>query len=276
MNTFLDRQEVRVRRSWGPLFRRLERISLSVLIVFTGFAALYGIYILVFLSTYFSVKDVVITGQWQQLNADQLLTLSGVHQGDNLFILDVGDVHEKLLGNDWVREAAVRRHLPHTVLISVQENEPVAVVVRADGLHYTDAEGRMFRRLADADDRDFPFITGDLAYAGVDDAGEEAEQTRVIQALSIINAFRASEIGQDRGVSEVHFDPVRGYSVITEKGAIEVLFGQTDVEDSIKRFDKVAPEIMVEGRRVRYILANELGRFVVSYGGSHINEDAGV
>ena len=119
MNLFLERQDVCKRRNWSIFLRRVERVSLSVLVVLAALAALYGLYVLIFLGSYFSINDIVLKGHWKRLDAPQLVEVAGVKQGDNLFLLNVREVHDRLMMHPWVREAAVRRHLPHTLLIAV-------------------------------------------------------------------------------------------------------------------------------------------------------------
>ncbi len=277
MSVFLERQEVKAKRMWGPLFRRLERISLSILIVLAGLAALYGLYVMVFLGSYFTVDDIVLRGHWRMLNAERLIEISEVKQGDNLFLLNVGDVHDRLMMNDWVKEVAVRRYLPHTLLIAVEEHVPAAILVRSDGMYYVDDDGAVFKRVESTDGKDYPFITGELDRADFVGYSEGLEQQRVGRALSIIRSFSGSAVGRRFGISEVHFNSVRGFSAITKKRAIEVLLGMNGVQDRIARLDRFASAIASRGRRIQYILADEAGRVIVKYRTtSTAHGDAGV
>jgi len=124
MSIFLERQEVRKKKQWGAWLKRVERASLAVMIVVAGFVMLYGLYVLVFLGPYFSVADIVVQGRWQHLDVASLVAQSGARAGDNLFFLNVNAVHDRLMENPWVRRTTVRRQLPHTLLIAVEEYVP--------------------------------------------------------------------------------------------------------------------------------------------------------
>lgn len=265
MSIFLERQEIKAKRMWGPLFRKVERISLSVLIVLAGLVALYGLYMMVFLGSYFTVDDIVLRGHWKMLNAQQLIEVSRVQQGDNLFLLNMGEVHDRLMMNDWVKAVAVRRYLPHTLLIAVEEHVPAAVLVRSDGMYYVDGDGEVFKRLEPIDGKDYPFITGELDRADFSGYSEGLEQRRVKHALSVIHSFAGSAVGSRFGISEIHFNPARGFSVITKERAIEVLLGTDHLRNRIARLDRFAPAIASRGGLVQYILADEAGKVIVKY-----------
>jgi len=83
--------------------------------------------------------------------------------------------------------------------------------------------------------------------------------------LRIIEKFKVSTMGRAFGVAEVHFNPVRGYSVMTEKRSIEVLLGMREVFDRIGRLNRFAQAIDSKGRRIQYIMADEPGRVIVKY-----------
>jgi len=265
MSTFLERQEVRRDVAWSKIVRRVERISLSVMIILAGLAALYGLYVLVFLGPYFSVKDIVVSGHWKRLNAASLVEISGVKQGQNLFLLDVGGTHERLIMHPWVREAAVRRYLPHTLRIFVEEHEPYAIFVEPDGMNYVDRSGSIFKRVDPEDMADYPLITGVVREGAPLGLAEEEKIRLISDAISIIDEFRKTEWGMKYGIAEVHFDPTRGFSVITERRPLEILLGDGKTTARIRRLDKLASAIRENNRSVQYILANEPGRVVVKY-----------
>lgn len=265
MNLFLDRQDVCKRRNWNIFLKRVERVSLSVLVVLAGLAALYGLYVLIFLGSYFSINDIVLKGHWKRLDASQLVEVAGVKQGDNLFLMNVREVHDRLMMHPWVREAAVRRHLPHTLLVSVEEFKPEAVYVRPDGMYYVDKEGVMFKRLDAKDERGYFFITGLENHPAVLSGDDERARRAIRRTLSLGRAFGRSKWGKRYGVAEVHYDHVQGYSVLTDAPATEVLLGKEKLFERVERLDNFDKSIRARKGRVQYILADEPGRVIVKY-----------
>jgi cell division protein FtsQ len=265
MSTFLERQEVRKEFAWGRFVRRVERVSLSILIVLTGLAALYGLYVLIFLGPYFDIKDIEVRGHWKRLNAASLVDVSGVKQGENLFLMNVEDVHQRLVAHPWVREAAVRRHLPHTLKVFVEEHKPYAIFIDPDGMYYVDREGIMFKRVGAEDSKDYPLITGIAREEDPLGTAEEVKRKRLSMALDIIERFDRSALGKRYGISEIHFDPARGYSLMTEREPMEILLGSDGSMVRLERLDKVTTVIARGNRRIQYIMAHEPGRIIVKY-----------
>jgi cell division protein FtsQ len=265
LSVFLKQQDVRKRRNWSVFLRRVERVSLSVLAVLAGLAALYGLYVLIFLGSYFSINDIVLQGHWKRLDAQQLIEVAGVKQGDNLFLMNVSEVHDRLMMHPWVREAAVRRHLPHTLLMAVEEFKPKAVYVRPDGMYYVDKEGVMFKRLDAKDDRGYFFITGLENHPDVLSGDDDRARGAIRKALGLGGALGRSKWGKKHGVAEVHYDCVQGFSVLTDAPATEILLGKHNLFDRVERVDHFAKAIRARQGRVQYILADEPGRVIVKY-----------
>ena len=96
--------------------------------------------------------------------------------GANLLELELDAVAEAVRREPWVRDAQVRRVLPRTVRILIQERIPVARIGRADGVALVDAAGEVLPPLAGESGDGLPWIdvperrTGERLRATVRDA----------------------------------------------------------------------------------------------------------
>jgi len=77
--------------------------------------------------------------------------------------------------------------------------------------------------------------------------------------------FKTSTLGAKSGLAELHFDPMRGYSIVTEKPVLAVLVGLDDPRGRIHRLDDLTSALSAREGRIQYILADEPGRVVVKY-----------
>lgn len=94
-------------------------------------------------SPFFDVDRVEVNGL-SRISRVEALAASGVDRGPALLGVDVEAAREGLEDVPWVARAAISRHLPGTVRISVVEREPLATVARADGgLAVIDRRGRV-------------------------------------------------------------------------------------------------------------------------------------
>jgi len=261
MSVFLQRQTVKRRRRWVVKLRQVERALLSMLIVLAGLAALYGLYRLVFLGPAFSLEKIVVDGNWKYLSAQEVADISGVQSGQNLFWLSVGEVYDRLHESPWVKEAAVRRRLPDTLYIYVEEYRPVAIV-SSDGFYYVDANATVVKKVEANDDKDMPLISGIPVEGGR--LGEEGD-LRIREMLAVIDAFERSNFGRRHGLAEVHFDELNGYSVFTRREPMQVLIGQSDFAGRMRKIDRMETAIAARQGRIQYMLTDEDGRIIVKY-----------
>ena len=96
--------------------------------------------------------------------------------GPNLLELDLDAVAAAVRTEPWVRDVWVRRVLPRTVLIEIEERVPVARVARADRVALVDVAGEILPALAGEASLALPWIdvpdrwNGELLRASVRDA----------------------------------------------------------------------------------------------------------
>jgi len=97
--------------------KTLALVALPVLLL-AGFAA----------ATYtplFRLRDIRVEGT-QSLLPGEVITRAGIGSGTNVFHLDTGSIVSALEADPWIRSATVERHLPGSVVITVQERTPIA------------------------------------------------------------------------------------------------------------------------------------------------------
>lgn len=80
----------------------------------------------------FHAKTITVTGE-RRLSEQRILEIAGVGPGTDVFHADLGAAERRLERNPWIAEAAVTRHLPSTLTVSVSERRPVALTRGTDG-----------------------------------------------------------------------------------------------------------------------------------------------
>ncbi len=265
MDTFRDRQTVKRKQQWMKRLKQLERILLSLAIVLVGMASLYGLYRLVFFGSSFTVDRIVVEGNWRHLSADRLAELADIRGDENLFWISMNQIHDRIHQNPWVRRAAVRRRLPDTLWIYAEEHKPEAII-SDESLFYVDRYGEIFKVPEGGDERDLPVLTGI-------EVGESRELTaddknKILEMLKLLRIFNSSEFGEGMQVSEVNFDDVKGYSLITKKRPMQILFGHAAFDDRMSQIDKMSSAIRGRAGRITYMMVNEPGRLIVKYSSS--------
>jgi len=142
-----------------------------------------------------SVKKVKITG-YRKVLPEQIARISGVRTGEPLLKVDLDRVRKKVASHPKISDAVVGRELPDTILITVNERKPEAVIM--DRSFFTvDSEGVVL----DKNKRypgTFPIITG---VRGSWDFGERIDDA--LPGLLVLRALAESSIQEVQKISEV-------------------------------------------------------------------------
>jgi cell division protein FtsQ len=174
-------------------------------------AALWAGYARVMASDRLRVGRVEVHGS-RFLSEGEVRELLGPAVGENILGLDIDSLKGRLRSSPWVAEATVRRTLPDTLQVEIQERVPVALV-EANGLYLMDGEGTLIELFGPRTAGfDLPIVRGLSGIEG------EARRDR---------AQRAGTLLRDLGdlateVSEVQFEE-SGDLRVGLRGAGEVL-----------------------------------------------------
>lgn len=132
--TIRSGQAVRKRRSRMPWLFWL----VSIVLVITWWA--------LYQSKWFLVEDLKVVGT-HRLNSDNVMHIANVHLGEPLISVNPGGISKNLSKIPQIKSARVERGWPHSVLITVTERSPVAVVKSGNGFSLIDDEGMLAGRI---------------------------------------------------------------------------------------------------------------------------------
>ena len=136
---------------------------------------------------FFRVNDVAVSGE-SKYTAQEIIDVTGVQQGDNLLLLPRNQIVKRILTQlPYVSNVNLRLSLPDTLLISVTECAPAALVQGGEGWWIIDARGKLLEQVSAPTVRpDLAKVTGVTALlptAGTKLAVAEEEQTRLLTAM---------------------------------------------------------------------------------------------
>jgi cell division protein FtsQ len=140
------------------------------------------------------------------VDLQRLADKHGLRRGVSLFALDLGKLERRLGAEPWVAAVRLRRELPHTVVVELNERRaPLAVALGATYL--VDADGMPFKRARPEELVGVPTVTG------LDRDRYLADPTRtrdvLRRAIELDRVWRAS--GARGAPGELHHDG--GYDV---------------------------------------------------------------
>jgi len=252
------------RRRREPFFKRAARRAATAIkaVVALGLVSfiLYGswwTYGQVLSTPRLAVQHLSVSGALR-VQPREVIRLAGIEEGQNIFSFSSSKVAQKIGQNPWVLETHVKRKLPGTVTIAITERRPVAIV-KSKGLYIMDSNGVVFKKLASGDRLDLPLVTG---------LGEDVMENKSALTAPFMRLFAVLE-GREgfnlENVSEVHADPVYGFTIYTLDKGLRLELGGSDFEARLKTFERL--RAMKKGvlRGVAAVDLRKAGEAVVSY-----------
>lgn len=177
-------------------FVGISFIKISCLV--TGLIAISLLFVMAYqyflTSPHIQLKQVVVTGVNDELKGE-LLEVAQLRFDLSLLAVDLGDLKQRLQKHPWVRSVQLEKRFPHTLLIQVEKEEPMAIVVM-DQLHYMDRYGKTFKVVEPDEDMDYPIVTGVFT-------SREAREKGLKLASRILNTLEA-EHWEHQDISEIH------------------------------------------------------------------------
>ena len=171
-------------------------------------------------SPHFAVREIRISST-HHISAEALRARSGVERGDNLFMVDLGQVERDVAADPWVRRAKAHRELPGVLAIDVDERTP-ACVVALGPLYLADPAGEVFKRASLDEAAGMPVVTGIPRDGYIDD--REASQALIREALAVLGVWREDQ--KRPPIGEVHIDSALGATLYTAQGGVGIRVGR--------------------------------------------------
>lgn len=202
----------------------------------------------------FALESVTFSGL-ERASRAELLKLSGLAAGQNLWSLEPAALARAMGQHPWVRTVEVTRRFPRGVSVEVAEHAPAALAVLGD-LYVLDEEGEPFKRVTPGDGLDLPLVTGLEREAYVADA--DAVRARFREALDVTRAYARLSPGRSERLSEVRLEN-SGLALVTTTGQ-EVRLGVGDTEVKLQRLARVRRELSTRGLAAEIIRLDNRAR----------------
>lgn len=132
----------RQRRGRGR-FSRIYQLLSAVLIVAAIIAGCI---------VFFKVQNVSVSGN-HRYTEEEIVAATGIQVEDNLYAMNKFDIRDKVLRElPYIQEMTIRRRLPDTILITVEESVPVAAISDGGQWWLMNGEGKLLEQTSGAGD----------------------------------------------------------------------------------------------------------------------------
>ncbi|HEY4284279.1 MAG TPA: FtsQ-type POTRA domain-containing protein [Chthoniobacterales bacterium] len=180
------------------------------------------------------------------LNRDQVLKVAGVHEGDNIFRVNLARVRDRLQDLPQVDEIQVVRKLPAEVDIRILERKPIAWISRdrevsdpfaSDVAFLLDARGVLMKEKELLPEYlGLPLISGCTSEAL--EPGKTVESVEANAALELLRLSAGSYMQTRFQIRQI--DVSKGYClIVTDKNHARVSFGFDQLDQQLQRLEQL-------------------------------------
>ena len=186
----------------------------------------------------FNVRHVVVEGA-QYLDSEKIIEKAGIELGVNIHEIDVEGISETLEKTFAAEDFTVFRRLPNTLVISISERRPVALL-NMKTLVGVDKNGVPLPHIGADMVESLPIITGITTVSSLSDS---TVKERLLKGLSMLGHIAEDAPSVYNRISEVDVSNMAKMGICLVDNGLEVIIGDSDWAKKIPILDKVINEV---------------------------------
>jgi cell division protein FtsQ len=196
------------------------------------------------------VRRIVVRGNERLPTGEVMALLSGL-KGQHVLEVDLDAWRQRVLGSTWVERAALRRMLPSTVEVFVEERQPIAIGRLGTDLYLIDPHGRVIDEYGpNYAQFDLPIVDG---LATAPPAGEPlVDDAKSRLAYDLIEALR-SHPALFRRVSQIDVSNPRDGVVVLEGDTALLHLGDNNFAERLQAYVDLAAALRERVPDIEYV-----------------------
>lgn len=224
-------------------------VRIVLVLAIVGYAG-YRSVALIGAASSLQISHMTVRGH-ERMSAGEVLALVEGLRGQNILAVSLDEWQEKLLASPWVESATIRRVLPSTVEIAVQERRPMGIGRLGTAMYLIDPRGVIIDEYGPSyADIDLPIIDG-LA-ASPRDGGSIVDVTRAEFAARVISAVSARpEIA--KRISQFDVSDLHDAVVILDGDPALLRVGESEFVARLQQYIDLAPALRERLSAIDYV-----------------------
>lgn len=211
----------------------LEKKSTVVLGILLAFSVVVVCIAHVWKST-LVVKHCTVEGN-RLVSPNEIVQLMGVQRGTLLFRVNLTDVQNNVLAHYYVKHAVVKRNLPNTITVVIEERCPIAII-NSSTLSYVDEEGVVLPSTVSRRILDLPLLSSLPSGENVKH-GMQLSSASIREALLLLRIMKTLNRPLFHNISEVIIGEHGELKLLTTENCVPILFGRGNVEEKFVKLE---------------------------------------
>ena len=185
---------------------------------------------------YFQAKAVTVIGA-KQLTAGEILEQAQMKEGENILSVNLSLMRRRLLTHPWIAEAEVKRELPDKIVITIRENEPLALIDLGKRFLINEY-GEIFKEWETSDPVDLPVICGlDFSDISIPGTSRGMSYDAVISILMIGRGNK--DMIPNHFIRQIIVDPEVGVTMCAFDDRKTIRMGYHDYPEKFERLQGI-------------------------------------
>lgn len=246
-------------RTVGPLFRRLPW---QALLGFSLVVTFVTVWLRLDPAGWFRLEAVEVAGATEHLTVESIRELSQAPLGSPLMALELDAMQARMERHPWIRSVGLRRMLPGTLYVHVEEHEPAARV-QLPQAYLVSRNGVIFKKATGEEGTELPQVTG-LKSTGDEISPRLRQQVR--ESLVLIDVLNRSGALEPYGLAAVDWQSDRRLALVTQQAGLKIELGTPPWQEKIDRLLQVLPHLNRDGQAPSRVMVDQSDGVIVRYG----------
>ena len=185
---------------------------------------------------YFRAEHVRVEGA-QRLTPAEVLHQAGIRPGDNILAVNLALARKRLLTHPLIAQASVGRQLPSTIVVRIQEHEPLAILDLGRKF-LVNMQGEVFKEMDASDPVNLPVISG-LTFSDLTVGGDPGSPPfQAVMAVLNLGKDLSAPLTNDRIVT-IEVDREIGLTLFTADRIRAVKLGYDDYREKFRQLENI-------------------------------------
>ena len=220
----------------------------------------YSVWERVIQADYFKLQTIRITGN-KTLSEQRIRYLLAIPAEHSLLAIDLPRLGTRLARHPFIQTVALRRLLPDTLEVAIQEQSP-ALAIRSRGQSLiVDTEGHVLRDFDPEQDGTLPELI--LNQQNVLSPGMRLDLKEIERAFELLHTYRASPLHATMRLRELSVSASGASVWKVEPYAFQLRFGEGQIVSQLGRLPQVLTYITRQGLEVQAIDLSYRNRIII-------------
>lgn len=186
------------------VWKKIKIILLTLLKITVILAIIIGIGAFLFISPVFNITEIRVENA-NKISENTYIVLSELKTEENIFRINKPKIRERIKSESYVEEVEIRRELPGTVIITVEEREPKYRIEKNGGLYmYIDKNGYYLEETTE--NTSMPILRGiktDVEKLKIGDRIIEDDLEKFNDLIKIVDGVKSNNIEEELSIINI-------------------------------------------------------------------------